>query len=159
VDDQQELQKIDDEVERMMKRVADLQAKKLAKEKETQIAVQKRDIKNKISMLIRRIHPKKSPQEGDIDFNELFQLEEMKETILDTMNQRLAKHLTDWFKGTTDLEITMDYLIEQGFNKVKLHVTNYLCNIIITRLFYFCFMFSLGIYSSYHGHDARRVEH
>ena len=36
---------------------------------------------------------------------------------------------------------------------------NYLCNIIITRLSYFCFMFSLGIYSSYHGHDARRVEH
>ena len=155
----EELQQIVDEEAVYMKKLEIIKAKKLAKQKETEIAKQKRDIKNKISMLIRRIHPKKSPKEGDIDFNELFQLEDLKETVLDTMNQRLAKHLTDWFKGSTDLEITMDYLIEQGFNKVKLHVTNYLCNIIITRLSYFCFMFSLGIYSSYHGHDARRVEH
>ena len=104
--------------------VEDLKAEKERLEKEKQVSKTKRDIKNKIDMLLRRIHPNMTPEEDDVDFNELFQLNEIKKSLLDMLNQKLTKHLTDWFKDNTDLDITMEYLQEQGFSKVKLLITD-----------------------------------
>ena len=104
--------------------VEDLKAEKERLEKEKQVSKTKRDIKNKIDMLLRRIHPNMTPEEDDVDFNELFQLNEIKKSLLDMLNQKLTKHLTDWFKDNTDLDITMEYLQEQGFSKVKLPITD-----------------------------------